>query len=187
MKRYGYLVVLGILALTLTLVFTLKKTTTPVAVEQNPPDDPIQDVGNEPVVFGLPITNAEIIKDYSNSKLMFNKTLRQWESHKAIDLSATEGQEVLAVFKGKVESIEEDYLKGTVITIDHGDGLKTVYGSLAKETSVSVGDSVVKGQKIGTASNTAQGESKDGAHLHFEVLKNNLRVNPNDYLVFQGK
>ena len=38
------------------------------------------------IIFVMPVENGEIIKDYSNTSLKYNTTLKQWESHKAIDI-----------------------------------------------------------------------------------------------------
>ena len=67
---------------------------------------------------------------------------------------------------------------GNFVMISHGDGWKTLYAHLAKRTA-SVGEEVKAGKKIGVAGATGAAE---GAHLHFEIIKNNERKNPNDQL-----
>ena len=62
--------------------------------------------------------------------------------------------------------------------IDHGGGLCTVYAHL-DSIAVVQGQLVSNGQQIGRVGNS--GYSK-GPHLHFEVIKNGVRVNPNKYL-----
>ena len=77
---------------------------------------------------------------------------------------------------------------GTTIIINHGNNLKTSYSSLDTEgIAIKEGDKVKKGQVIGKTSNSAQSESADGNHLHFEVLLNNKKVDPNLYLTLENK
>lgn len=139
------------------------------------------------VNFILPITNGVVIKDYSNTSLKYNSTLKQWEAHKAVDIKGEENADVLAVMDGEVVSVETNYLKGTVVTIKHNKSLQTVYASLSEEVFVKVGDKVNQGDKIGKVSTSAKGESNDGPHLHFEVLLDNVKVDPNLYLTLGEK
>lgn len=67
---------------------------------------------------------------------------------------------------------------GNFIKIDHGSGWFTLYAHL-DTVNVNVGDRVVKGQIIGIMGNTG---NSYGAHLHFEVWKDNVRVDPYTYL-----
>ena len=128
------------------------------------------------ITFIMPVENAEIIKDFSNTALKYNATLKQWEAHKAVDFRAESAANVLAVYDGEVVSVTNNYLNGTVITIKHNNSLQTVYGSLDSNVLVKQGDKVKKGQVIGKTSTSAKNESADGDHLHFEVLLDNIKV-----------
>jgi LysM repeat protein len=66
---------------------------------------------------------------------------------------------------------------GCVIMIDHGGGIKTLYGHNSR-LLVSVGEQVEAGQTIGLMGNTGNVRGPTGIHLHFEVWVNNRRVNP---------
>ena len=161
-------------------------------IEINKEEDIVKDpsiptVTNPIISFGLPLENYELTKDFSSTKLKYNQTLKQWESHKAVDLKANEGERVLSVLGGTVESIKNDYLKGTVVTISHSDGFKTVYASLKEDVLVKVGNVLKQGDVIGYVSTTAKAEQNDGAHLHFEMFKDGVAVDPNLYLTLQGK
>ncbi|SEK57012.1 Murein DD-endopeptidase MepM and murein hydrolase activator NlpD, contain LysM domain [Carnobacterium iners] len=69
---------------------------------------------------------------------------------------------------------------GYYVKIDHGDGLQTLYAHMkAGSLLVSPGQVASQGQQIGTMGTT--GDST-GVHLHFEIYKNNTRVNPASYL-----
>lgn len=67
---------------------------------------------------------------------------------------------------------------GNFVKIDHGNGWQTLYAHL-QTVDVVVGEEVIQGQLIGTMGNTG---NSYGAHLHFEVWKNNVRIDPYKYL-----
>ena len=162
--------------------------------EPEEPDDPVDVPGteepDEPVIdvieFIMPVENATKIAGYSES-MVFNSTLGRFSAHTAIDFFAAEGTPVYAVEDGTVESVTNGILEGVTVIIDHGDGLKTVYNSLADPDEVSVGQKVARGDKIGEVSVTNRQEYKDGAHLHFEVTENGETIDPGKYLVFEEK
>lgn len=150
------------------------------------PDDTVTEPVDTPITFVMPVVVPTSIGEYSET-MVFNSTLGRFSTHLAVDFYAAEGTDVLAVFDGTVENIETTLLKGTTITVDHGDGLKTVYNSLADGESVSIGQTVKQGDVIGQVSVSNRQEAGAGAHLHFEVLENGKCVDPAKYLVFNEK
>ena len=69
---------------------------------------------------------------------------------------------------------------GNMVKIDHGNGYYTRYLHLAYgSVLVNVGDDVKKDAKIGYMGNTGY---SFGGHLHFEVWKANVRIDPTVYL-----
>ena len=137
--------------------------------------------------FVLPIKNATIAKDYSGSELQFNDTLKQWEIHKAIDFVANDDLNVYAVSDGTVSNVYTNYLEGTVIEISHKNGIVSIYKSLVKDVKVAIGDKVGAGDIIGQVAESMAQELNTGAHLHFEMTKDGIKVNPNDYLDLGNK
>ena len=77
-----------------------------------------------------------------------------------------------------VDSIYTDDFYGKTIKIEHIDGYVSVYSNLEENVFVNVGESVIKGQKIGKVGNTSVGEALDNPHLHFTLYLNNNIVNP---------
>ena len=154
------------------------------------PEDPTPEKPDEPVVetviFVMPVASVTSVVDYSNT-MVFNSTLGRYTAHLAIDFFAEEGTDVLAVYGGTVTKVDNSLLTGVSVTIDHGNGLVTVYNSLADGDMVSVGDVVKKGDVIGQVSTTNRQEYKDGAHLHFEVLEDGKLIDPAKYLEFDEK
>lgn len=145
---------------------------------------------NEPVVntpegMMMPLETVSIANDYG---FYHNKTLNNYYEHKGVDFSAEVGAEVLAVQDGVVESIyRDDILTGTEITIDHGDGVKTVYRFVTANEDLTVGMAVKCGDCIATVAEATGEEYKDGAHLHFEVKKGGETIDPAVYLTFEEK
>ncbi len=140
----------------------------------------------KPVVFGLPVNNPTSIGEYGET-MVYNSTLGRYTAHLAIDFFAPEGSDVYAVYDGTILSVETTFLQGTTITIEHGNGLYSIYNSLADGDSVSVGQIVKQGDVIGQVSTTNRQEYKDGAHVHFSVKEDGQFINPEKYLAFEEK
>lgn len=138
------------------------------------------------IVFDMPV-NGTIIKDYVSAGVVYNQTLNLYSGHKAIDFAGEEGAVVKAVYGGVVESVEISKLEGTTVTIDHGNGLKTVYNSIEVNEDIILGKTLNKGDAIGVISTNNKLEYKDGAHLHFEVLENGEKIDPYKYLLTEEK
>ena len=182
--NYIYATVIGILVVACAIVIALVNAKPTVKTENTTPNTTI------PVstsTFVVPVKNATVAKDYSASELQFNDTLKQWEIHKAIDFVANEDLNVYAVSDGTISNVYTNYLEGTVIEISHNNGIVSIYKSLSNDIKVSVGNKVSTGQIIGSLSETMAQELNTGAHLHFEMLKNGVKVNPNDYLDLGSK
>ena len=143
---------------------------------------PSVNVSTEEVNFVLPVSNATITKLYKSDELQFNKTLNCWEIHKGIDLLAQKGDDVLSCYNGIVKNIYSNSLDGTVIEVSHEGGLTSVYMGLDTETTVKVGDEVLSGQKLGKVGTASANEADDGTHIHFELLKDNEKIDPLNYI-----
>ena len=171
-----------------------------VVTPENPSDDnkePVNPVNPdnpedkkpvvEQIVFVTPVTGGTVAASFSETELVFSKTLEQWSTHRAVDFVAEEGSDVLAVWDGVVTAIDNDPLYGYCVSISHGDGLVSRYCGLSENVSVSVSQTVKKGAKIGEIGNTMIIENADGAHLHFETYKNGKLINPAEYFVADEK
>lgn len=200
-KANAVYLVLGlcILAVGLSITYMLlqKENTFSLDVGQNPsvenpsdsvitpPEEELNPV-QKPIEFIMPVEKPTSIGEYGDT-MVYNSTLGRFTSHLAIDFYASEGSDVYAVFDGTILSVETSFLQGTTITIDHGNGLYTIYNSLADGDSVSVGQMVKQGDIIGQVSTTNRQEYKDGAHVHFQVKENGELINPEKYLAFEEK
>lgn len=140
---------------------------------------------NTPEGMISPVANVTVSNDYG---FFYNQTLNSYYEHKGVDFVAAAGTEVKAVEAGVIESIyKDDLLSGTQITVDHGDGLKSVYRFVTEAEGLTVGASVAKGDVIATVAEATGDEYKDGAHLHFEITKNGVSIDPTTYLTLEEK
>lgn len=98
--------------------------------------------------------------------------------HDGMDIAAPTGTKVVAPCAGKVTRAEKLAGYGNLIEIDHGDGMVTRYGQL-DSFAVKAGDKVTKGMKIGEVGMSGRAT---GPHLHFEVLQDGERKDPQSFL-----
>ena len=94
--------------------------------------------------------------------------------HTGYDWAAPAGTPVLAANTGRAALVAEYFFAGRNVVLDHGLGLFTLYFHLT-EARVAPGESVSAGQVIGTVGATGR---VTGPHLHFAVLLNGARVDP---------
>lgn len=167
-------------------------TTTQPSTEEAPVNNPVTNIPDErynteattkgtvSVYFSYPLGN-KIAKEYSKGEIVKNNTTDDWRTHNGVDINGAEGDQVNAICDGEVTAVRDDALWGTVVTIDHGNGITADYCGLAKDSTVQPGDTVKINQKIGVLGETPL-ESADGVHLHLEIHCDGVTVSPADYL-----
>ena len=100
------------------------------------------------------------------------------EFHPGMDFPAAEGTPVYATGDGVVEASDANMQGyGNHVVINHGYTYKTLYGHLSK-MNVNAGQKVKRGQLIGLVGSTGLSTAP---HLHYEVIKNNQKMNPVNY------
>lgn len=116
-----------------------------------------------------------------------NKNFPSYAGHTGVDVNINvHGKTIVAAKAGTVQR-STAYIKngkyysyGECIVINHGGGLATLYAHGSPNSRrVAVGQTVTQGQAIMTVGTTG---NSTGEHLHFEVLKNGIPVNPFSYL-----
>ena len=100
--------------------------------------------------------------------------------HSGVDIKLEQDTPVLAAAAGTVTEAGFDPALGNYLVLDHGGGLTTTYGQLARNDFVAVDGQVEAGEQIGTVGKTGQAT---GYHLHFEVAENGTQVDPLDHLM----
>ena len=131
--------------------------------------------------FEKPV-EGDIVRDFAVDSLIYSETLQEWTTHTGIDIKADKTTVVKAAEAGTVKSIKNDPRYGLTVIIEHANGFQTVYSNLLTSEFVVEGEKVEKGQSLGTVGNTAAFEIADEPHLHFEILKDSVQVDPNIYL-----
>jgi murein DD-endopeptidase MepM/ murein hydrolase activator NlpD len=99
--------------------------------------------------------------------------------HSGLDIATREGAEVVAPANGVIIFAGEKAAYGNCIVLDHGRDITTLYGHL-QAMLVKAGDKVERGQHIGKVGNTGR---STGPHLHYEVRRNGVPVNPRRFVV----
>lgn len=131
--------------------------------------------------FQRPV-EGDIVRDFAVDSLIYSETLQEWTTHTGIDIKADKTTIVKAAEAGTVKTIKSDPRYGLTIVVEHANGFQTVYSNLLTSEFVVEGEKVEKGQSLGTVGNTAAFEIADEPHLHFEILKDSIQVDPNIYI-----
>jgi len=131
--------------------------------------------------FERPV-EGEMVREYAKDNLIYSATLEEWTTHLGMDIKADKTTVVKAAEAGTVKSIKNDPRFGLTVVIEHEDNFQTVYSNLLTAEFVVEGEKIEKGQSIGTVGNTAVFEIADEPHLHFEICKDSLPVDPSIYI-----
>lgn len=107
---------------------------------------------------------------YISSKMGY----RWGRKHEGIDIARPSGFNIKAADNGVVEAAGWDGTYGNRIIVNHKNGYKTTYAHLSS-ISVNVGDVVPQGSILGVMGSTGR---STGTHLHFEVKKNGVTIDP---------
>ena len=94
--------------------------------------------------------------------------------HTGLDMAADYGTSVYAAADGKVLDAAYDSSYGNYVKIQHEDNVVTIYAHCSR-LCVEEGDEVEQGDKIAEVGSTG---SSTGNHLHFEMRKGNIRIDP---------
>lgn len=119
---------------------------------------------------------------YLSSSFGWRILFGSYDNHLGIDIAGSGS--IISALKGTVEQAYYAGSYGNMVLVNHGiiDGheIKTRYGHL-DSFAVSVGQSLEKGQQIGIMGTTG---NSTGVHLHFEVIVDNVVVNPSNYVTY---
>lgn len=98
------------------------------------------------------------------------------KKHNGIDYAAPQGTPIYASGDGVIEKLYVSSSFGNIIRIKHANGFHSAYAHMAAFfDGLSVGDTVSKGQQIGTVGTTGR---STGAHLHYELTYNGKHIDP---------
>lgn len=107
----------------------------------------------------------------------------QMQLHSGIDISAERGTEVFATAAGVVEKVNTSHninrSYGKYVVINHGHGVKTLYGHLSK-ILVREGQKIDRRDPIGCVGATGLAT---GPHLHYEVIQEGQQTDPLNFIL----
>ncbi|MDR7240755.1 M23 family metallopeptidase [Neobacillus drentensis] len=117
-------------------------------------------------------------EDQEAALVFYNNT---YQPNTGIDVTMKDDESfnVVASLSGTVTRVDEDAVLGNVIEVEHDKGIVTQYQSV-KDIKIKVGQEVKQGQVLATAGQSLFNE-KAGTHVHFEIRKDGIAVNPSDY------
>ena len=133
--------------------------------------------------FKVPVDGA-VIKPFSQKELIYSETMDDWRIHNGIDLACPYGTEVISAERGIVRSVSHDINLGNVVIVET-DEYELVYASLSSDIAVSPEQKLQKGDVIGKTSDSCMLELCDEPHLHFEMKKNGVYIDPLSYIKFE--
>lgn len=96
-----------------------------------------------------------------------------------VSYSKGEVFDVVAILDGTVKDVKEDTTLGNIITIEHENGITSVYQSVG-EITIKANDTVTKGQVIAKSA-TSNISTDLGNHLYFELIIDGICVDPENY------
>lgn len=139
------------------------------------PTNSLANIEVEDTVIGetnTPLTTKRNVR-YPTKEVKITQGYRLF--HPGIDFDGITGDKVYPIKDGNIEAISlSKYAYGNAIVVNHGDGLSSLYAHLSK-INVNEGEEVTTNTVIGEmgASGRAFGD-----HLHLEVYKNGIPINP---------
>ncbi len=125
----------------------------------------------------MPVSNKDLKQTASGWGMRMHPIYKILRFHYGMDFTAATGTDVFATGIGVVKSASRETGYGNTVVIDHGFGYETYYAHLSR-INVQVGQKVNRGDIIGFVGSTG---TSTAPHLHYEVSKNGVKVNPQNY------
>lgn len=144
----------------------------------------VKEVSTKPkneVTFIKPC-DGKIVEEFSAGDLIYSKTLKEWIIHNGIDITGSVGEEINSICDGEIIAIKYEHKQGDVIEIKNGEYV-VKYACIEPLKSLKIGDKVERGEQIATISEDMGFELDNGSHLHLEILKNNVQINPSTLIL----
>lgn len=137
----------------------------------------------EPAVRMKP-ASGYISREFSKDELLYTPTMNDFRTHDGIDITGDIGSPVCAFADGEIADIYNDPFMGMTVVITHSGGLVSCYSNLSEDipADIYVGASVSVGDTIGGIGESAIIESAEVPHVHFEIYKDEVCVNPEEYI-----
>ncbi len=158
---------------------TAERKGSPGPVKESPPEPEPPKKPKTKTSGAVALPKGEGVLDWPLRGVLYGRYGRKGsERHDGIDLAAPSGTPVKTAGAGKVLYAGEQKGYGNIAIIDHGDGIVTLYAH-NRDLRVKTGQKVRDGQVVATVGNSGR---TSGPHLHFEVRKDGLPVDPLKFL-----
>jgi murein DD-endopeptidase MepM/ murein hydrolase activator NlpD len=133
------------------------------------------------LILSWPVVGGRVTQPFGPSDLLLEPPLGNYAHfHTGVDIAAPFGTTVTAAAAGVVVAVGHSNIGyGNYVVLGHGGGIMTLYGHLF-ETDVHVGDTVLRGQRVGLEGSTGW---STGPHVHFELRVNDAVIDPMPYLL----
>jgi murein DD-endopeptidase MepM/ murein hydrolase activator NlpD len=125
----------------------------------------------------MPVSNKDLKRTASGWGMRMHPIYRIPRFHYGMDFTAPTGTDVFSTGDGIVKEVGRNSGYGNTVLIDHGYGYETLYGHLLR-SNVQVGQQIKRGDVIGFIGSSG---ASTAPHLHYEVMKNGQKVNPQNY------
>lgn len=163
--------------------------------------NPEQDLVTSPIIDATQEVQKEVnkkpIKPYNNDQVSISKNYYSYEDEEKVQeqsliqyenifmpntgilYSSDSEFDCIATLDGKIVSIKDDDILGTIIEIEHSNNIVTIYESV-KDVKVKIGDTIKQGDVIAKSGPNKLTNEKENC-LHFETYKDGSLINPEDF------
>lgn len=126
-----------------------------------------------------------VSREFSLDELVFSATMSDFRTHRGIDIVCEKGTDIVAMTGGKIIDIKNDTMYGTTVTTQSPDGLILRYSNLSENlhSGIEIGAIVKTGDSIGGIGDTAICEAAEPSHLHLEAIKDDVFIDPEQFLL----
>lgn len=139
----------------------------------------IQSLQSDQIIFSDVFSGAVMFPAEPPVEGSLTNTYKPGDGHYGIDIAASQGDDVRSVADGVVVSSYWTINNGYVLHISHSDGYSSVFKHFS-EVFKNSGEVVRKGDIIGKVGET--GLLASGPHIHFELWKNGMALDPEQYI-----
>jgi murein DD-endopeptidase MepM/ murein hydrolase activator NlpD len=134
------------------------------------------------LLMKTPVDGARISSGFGSR---FHPILGYTRMHKGVDFAVPTGTPVMAAGAGTIQFMGRASGYGNFVKLNHGNGYSTAYGHLSRfAPGMRSGARVRQGQVFAYSGMTGMAT---GPHLHYEILVNNVQVNPLTVKMAQGR
>ncbi len=118
-----------------------------------------------------------VLRAHDAQTAVYWPSLETWQAHSGLDLAGEAGENVRSLADGTVIRAARDALWGWRIAVEQADGHVVTYAGL-ESSQVAEGQTVARGQALGTLLGRTPAEGEMPAHLHIESRRNGIMQDP---------